>query len=181
MMYEAKYGRNCIDDPYLALERDGSVLGEDIDEELIMRAAHEAKLVHLENLLVAQHNLVDKLRAQIQVYQTKYSELNNELAEERKKQGKAASEQLPLGNTDWEIENRRLKEELAYERSCSKAYQDDLALMVTVVESMRTDIDKHKQVALMLIKERKLLAECLLKDRQRLKELEDAALVSWIH
>ena len=176
MLYEAKYGRNCLDDPYIALERDGAILGEDLDEDMLMRAAHETKLTNLESLISAQRNVLDKVRSQVDLYQSKYSLICKELEDERQNQETPKSNKTKQPLFGWEKEIQKLKEELAFERVSSKGYQEDLALMVSVVETMRQDLAKHKSVGLELVKERKLLGECLMKDRQRLRELEEAAL-----
>lgn len=61
---------------------------------------------------------------------------------------------------------------IEYEKSQNKKLEKDLKKTLASLEEERANSIKHKQVAVMLIKEQKKLIEKLVKDRGRIQKLE---------
>uniref|UniRef100_K1RGY9 Cortactin-binding protein 2 n=1 Tax=Magallana gigas TaxID=29159 RepID=K1RGY9_MAGGI len=171
LLYQAKYGRFGLGDPFSALQRDSDNLKDNSFDETAIKSMYDNQLAQLENLIATQRKAQLKMREQLSAAEKRYHKVCNELEDEKRKHAQDTAQGDDVTYM-LEKERERLKQEIEYEKSQNKKLEKDLKKTLASLEEERANSIKHKQVAVMLIKEQKKLIEKLVKDRGRIQKLE---------
>ncbi|XP_061187409.1 cortactin-binding protein 2-like isoform X2 [Saccostrea echinata] len=171
LLYQAKYGRFGLGDPFSALQRDSDNLKDNSFDESAIKSMYDNQLAQLENLIATQRKAQLKMREQLSAAEKRYHKVCNELEDEKRKHAQDTAQGDDVTYM-LEKERERLKQEIEYEKSQNKKLEKDLKKTLASLEEERANSIKHKQVAVMLIKEQKKLVEKLVKDRARIQKLE---------
>ncbi|XP_064633847.1 cortactin-binding protein 2-like [Lineus longissimus] len=175
MLYQAKYGRFGLGDPFYSLQRDSDGTRENGFDENAVRNMYDNQLGQLENLISIQKKAQVKMREQMKNTEHKYHKLTSELEVEKKKHAQDMAQgddvTYALGK-----ERERLKNEIEFERNSLKKMEKDLKKSQGALDDEKTAASKHKEVAIMLIKERKRMTERFLAERRKTKILEQLLL-----
>nr|XP_022297732.1 cortactin-binding protein 2-like isoform X2 [Crassostrea virginica] len=171
LLYQAKYGRFGLGDPFSALQRDSDNLKDNTFDESAIKSMYDNQLAQLENLIATQRKAQLKMREQLSAAEKRYHKVCNELEEEKRKHAQDTAQGDDVTYM-LEKERERLRQEIEYEKSQNKKLEKDLKKTLASLEEERANSIKHKQVAVMLIKEQKKLIEKLVKDRGRIQKLE---------
>lgn len=168
MLYQAKYSRFGLSDPFHALQRDSDHVKHDSFDENAVRAMFDSQLGQLENLIATQRKAQLKMREQLVLAEKKYNKVCMELDEEKQKhaQDTAKGDDITVA---LEKDREHLKQELEFEHAQNKKLEKDLRKACQQIEEQQLTMEKHKKVAVALIKERrKMLAKVL--EAERLNE-----------
>ncbi|GFN74968.1 cortactin-binding protein 2 [Plakobranchus ocellatus] len=173
LLYQAKYGRFGLGDPFVALQRDAEGKNDTGFDEAAIKSMYDNQLAQLENLIATQRKAQLKMREQLGNSEKRFHKVCTELEDEKKKhahdtaQGDDVTYML-------EKERERLKAEIDFEKSQNKKLEKDLKKTLASLEEERANAARHKQVAIMLIKERKNLIERLVAENQLRDDMESA-------
>ncbi|KAK3779987.1 hypothetical protein RRG08_028414 [Elysia crispata] len=173
LLYQAKYGRFGLGDPFVALQRDAEGKNDTGFDEAAIKSMYDNQLAQLENLIATQRKAQLKMREQLGNSEKRFHKVCSELEDEKKKhahdtaQGDDVTYML-------EKERERLKAEIDFEKSQNKKLEKDLKKTLASLEEERANAARHKQVAIMLIKERKNLIERLVAENQLRDDMESA-------
>ncbi|RUS87332.1 hypothetical protein EGW08_004874 [Elysia chlorotica] len=173
LLYQAKYGRFGLGDPFVALQRDAEGKNDTGFDEAAIKSMYDNQLAQLENLIATQRKAQLKMREQLVNSEKRFHKVCSELEDEKKKhahdtaQGDDVTYML-------EKERERLKAEIDFEKSQNKKLEKDLKKTLASLEEERANAARHKQVAIMLIKERKNLIERLVAENQLRDDMESA-------
>lgn len=173
LIYQAKYGKVNTTDPFLALQRDSDTLKDNSFDEGAIKSMYDNQLAQLENLIATQRKAQMKMREQLSSAEKKYHKACQELEDERRKHAQDTAQGDDVTYM-LEKERERLKQEIDYEKNQNKKMEKDLKKTLASLEEERSNSIKHKQVAVMLIKEQKKLVEKLILDREKLRKYEQA-------
>lgn len=173
LIYQAKYGKVNTTDPFLALQRDSDSLKDNSFDEGAIKSMYDNQLAQLENLIATQRKAQMKMREQLSVAEKRYHKVCQELEDEKRKHAQDTAQGDDVTYM-LEKERERLKQEIEYEKNQNKKLEKDLKKTLASLEEERANSVKHKQVAVMLIKEQKKLVEKLILDREKLKKYEQA-------
>ncbi|XP_074645059.1 cortactin-binding protein 2-like [Tubulanus polymorphus] len=171
LMYQAKYGRFGLTDPFCALQRDSEGHNDKSFDENAIKNMYENQLVQLEKLITVQRKAQIKMKDQIGLTDKKYHKACHELDEERKKhaQDMAQGDDVTYA---LEKERQRLRNEIDFEKNNAKKCEKELKKLKEQFEEEHKSSAKHKQVAIMLIKERRQMAEKLIAAHKRCRTAE---------
>lgn len=75
-MYQAKYGRFGLGDPFSALQRDSDNLKDNTFDESAIKSMYDNQLAQLENLIATQRKAQLKMREQLSVAEKRYHKVN---------------------------------------------------------------------------------------------------------
>ena len=77
LLYQAKYGRFGLGDPFHALQRDSDSQKDNSFDESAVKAMYDNQLVQLENLIATQRNAQQRMREQLAAVEKRYHKVNN--------------------------------------------------------------------------------------------------------
>ncbi|XP_013417462.1 cortactin-binding protein 2 isoform X1 [Lingula anatina] len=166
VLYQAKYGRVGLADPFYALQRDSDDMKDNAFDEQAVKALYDNQLAQLENLISTQRNAQIKMREQLVFVEKKYHKVLSELEDEKRKHAQDTAQGDDVTYM-LEKERERLRNEIEFEKNQSKKAKKELDKVNAALEQEVAMSQKHKQVALMLIKERKDLVEKFLLEKQK--------------
>ena len=72
LLYQAKYGRFGLGDPFMALQRDSDNLKDNSFDESAIKAMYDNQLAQLENLIATQRKAQLKMREQLSSAEKRY-------------------------------------------------------------------------------------------------------------
>lgn len=72
MLYQAKYGRFGLGDPFLALQRDADCQKDNSFDEAAVKAMYDNQLTQLENLIATQGKAQQRMREQLASVEKRY-------------------------------------------------------------------------------------------------------------
>ncbi|KAH3828027.1 hypothetical protein DPMN_129976, partial [Dreissena polymorpha] len=171
LLYQAKYGRFGLGDPFSAMQRDSDNMKDDTFDESAIKSMYDNQLAQLENLIATQRKAQLKMREQMLGIEKKYQKVCSELDDEKRKHAQDTAQGDDVTYM-LEKERERLNKEVDFEKANTKKMEKDLKKTLASLEDERANSVKHKQVALMLIKERRKLVEKLLQEKQKADEVE---------
>lgn len=171
LLYQAKYGRFGLGDPFSAMQRDSDNMKDNAFDESAIKSMYDNQLNQLENLIATQRKAQMKMRDHIIASEKRYTKVCNELDDEKHKHAQDTAQGDDVTYM-LEKERERLKQEVDFEKSNTKKMEKDLKKTLASLEEERAGSAKHKQVALMLIKERKKLVEKFVIERQKAMEAQ---------
>lgn len=171
LLYQAKYGRFGLGDPFLALQRDSDSQKDNSFDEAAVKAMYDNQLTQLENLIDTQRRAQQRMREQLAAVEKRYHKVCAELDDEKRKHAQDTAQGDDVTYM-LEKERERLKQELEFEKSQAKKLDKESKKTTTVLEEERAAAIKHKQVALMLIKERKKMTEQTIWLQQHAAQME---------
>lgn len=171
LLYQAKYGRFGLNDPFLALQRDFTEDHDDTFTESSVKILYDNQLMQLENLIETQKKAQFKMQDQLANLERKYHKVLSELEDEKRKHAQDTAQGDDVTYM-LEKERGRLKQELDFEKSQRRKFEKDLKKASVTLEEEKTISQKHKEVALGLIREKKELFEKLLLFQERNTFLE---------
>lgn len=171
LLYQAKYGRFGLGDPFTAMQRDSDNMKDNTFDESAIKSMYDNQLNQLENLIATQRKAQMKMRDHIVAAEKRYQKVCNELDDEKHKHAQDTAQGDDVTYM-LEKERERLKQEVEFEKSNTKKMEKDLKKTLASLEEERANSAKHKQVALMLIKERKKLVEKLLVEKHKATEVQ---------
>lgn len=76
MLYQAKYGRFGLGDPFQALQRDSDNMKDNTFDESAIKAMYDNQLAQLENLIATQRKAQLKMREQLATAEKRYHKVN---------------------------------------------------------------------------------------------------------
>ncbi|KAK3579051.1 hypothetical protein CHS0354_029909 [Potamilus streckersoni] len=171
LLYQAKYGRVGLCDPFTALQRDSDNLKDNTFDESAIKSMYDNQLAQLENLIATQRKAQLKMREQLTAAEKRYHKVCAELEEEKRKHAQDTAQGDDVTYM-LEKERERLRQEIEFEKSQTKKMEKDLKKTLANLEEERANSAKHKQVALLLIKERKNLIEKMLLERKKHSQMD---------
>ena len=77
LLYQAKYGRFGLGDPFHALQRDSDSQKDNSFDESAVKAMYDNQLIQLENLIATQRNAQQRMREQLAAVEKRYHKVNN--------------------------------------------------------------------------------------------------------
>ncbi|KAK7473797.1 hypothetical protein BaRGS_00034965 [Batillaria attramentaria] len=166
LLYQAKYGRFGLGDPFVALQRDAIGQRDSNFDEAAVKSMYDNQLAQLENLIATQRKAQLKMREQLAGAEKRYHKVCSELEEEKRKHAQDTAQGDDVTYM-LEKERERLRQEIDFEKSNSKKLEKDLRRTLAALEEERASAARHKQVALLLLKERKHLIQKLTAEGQR--------------
>ncbi|BFZ08487.1 hypothetical protein BsWGS_11526 [Bradybaena similaris] len=173
LLYQAKYGRFGLGDPFIALQRDADCKNDGGFDEAAIKSMYDNQLAQLENLIATQRKAQLKMREQLGNSEKRFHKVCSELEEEKQKHAQDTAQGDDVTYM-LEKERERLKAEIDFEKSQNKKLEKDLKKTLASLEEERANAARHKQVAIMLIKERKHLIERIVAENQLRDEMETA-------
>ncbi|XP_005097412.1 cortactin-binding protein 2 [Aplysia californica] len=173
LLYQAKYGRFGLGDPFVALQRDAEGKTEAGFDESAIKSMYDNQLAQLENLIATQRKAQLKMREQLGNSEKRFHKVCTELEEEKQKHAQDTAQGDDVTYM-LEKERERLKAEIDFEKNQNKKLEKDLKKTLASLEEERANAARHKQVAIMLIKERKNLIERIIAENQLRDEMEVA-------
>ena len=72
LLYQAKYGRFGLGDPFLALQRDSDSQKDNSFDEAAVKAMYDNQLMQLENLIETQRKAQQRMREQLAAVEKRY-------------------------------------------------------------------------------------------------------------
>ncbi|OWF43588.1 cortactin-binding protein 2-like isoform X2 [Mizuhopecten yessoensis] len=171
LLYQAKYGRFGLGDPFQALQRDSDNMKDNTFDESAIKSMYDNQLAQLENLIATQRKAQIKMREQLATAEKRYHKVCSELEDEKRKHAQDTAQGDDVTYM-LEKERERLRQEIDYEKGQNKKLEKDLKKTLASLEEERANSVKHKQVAVMLIKEQKKLIERLVIDRQKCNQYD---------
>lgn len=165
LLYQAKYGRFGLGDPFHAIQRDSDCQKDNSFDEAAVKAMYDNQLTQLENLIATQRKAQQRMREQLAAVEKRYHKVLSELADEKRKHAQDTAQGDDVTYM-LEKERERLKQEVDFEKNSVKRLEKDLKKANTALEEERAASAKHKQVAVLLIKERKRLLQRLVELQQ---------------
>lgn len=171
LLYQAKYGRFGLGDPFQALQRDSDNMKDNTFDESAIKSMYDNQLAQLENLIATQRKAQLKMREQLATAEKRYHKVCSELEDEKRKHAQDTAQGDDVTYM-LEKERERLRQEIDYEKGQNKKLEKDLKKTLASLEEERANSVKHKQVAVMLIKEQKKLIERLVIDRQKCNQYD---------
>lgn len=171
LLYQAKYGRFGLGDPFTAMQRDSDNMKDNAFDESAIKSMYDNQLNQLENLIATQRKAQMKMRDHILAAEKRYQKVCNELDDEKHKHAQDTAQGDDVTYM-LEKERERLKQEVDFEKSNTKKMEKDLKKTLVSLEEERANSAKHKQVALMLIKERKTVVEKFLVEKHKSMEVQ---------
>ncbi|XP_029653723.1 CTTNBP2 N-terminal-like protein isoform X2 [Octopus sinensis] len=171
LLYQAKYGRFGLGDPFVALQRDSDNMKDHSFDEAAIKCMYDNQLAQLENLIATQRRAQLKMREQLAQVEKRYHKVLSELEEEKQKHAQDTAQGDDVTYM-LEKERERLKQEVEFEKNQSRRMEKDLKKTLANLEEERENSAKHKQVALMLIRERRKLVERILQEKRKCNEME---------
>ncbi|XP_052779857.1 cortactin-binding protein 2-like isoform X2 [Mya arenaria] len=169
LLYQAKYGRFGLGDPFSAMQRDSDNMADNTFDESAIKSMYDNQLAQLENLIATQRKAQMKMREQMLSAEKKYHKVSAELEDERRKHAQDTAQGDDVTYM-LEKERERLNKEVDFEKGNTKKMEKDLKKTLASLEEERASSGKHKQVALMLIKERRKLVERYVAEKERADE-----------
>ncbi|XP_064605602.1 cortactin-binding protein 2-like isoform X2 [Liolophura sinensis] len=166
LLYQAKYGRFGLGDPFMALQRDSDNMKDSSFDETAIKLMYDNQLAQLENLIATQRKAQVKMREQLNAAEKRFHKATAELEDEKRKHAQDTAQGDDVTYM-LEKERERLKQEVDFEKNQNKRLEKDLKKSLASLEEERANSGKHKQVALMLIKERKKLEDILLLEKHK--------------
>ncbi|WAR25566.1 CTTB2-like protein [Mya arenaria] len=154
LLYQAKYGRFGLGDPFSAMQRDSDNMADNTFDESAIKSMYDNQLAQLENLIATQRKAQMKMREQMLSAEKKYHKVSAELEDERRKHAQDTAQ----------------GDDVDFEKGNTKKMEKDLKKTLASLEEERASSGKHKQVALMLIKERRKLVERYVAEKERADE-----------
>lgn len=79
-MYQAKYGRFGLGDPFTALQRDSDNMRDNTFDESAIKAMYDNQLAQLENLIATQRKAQLKMREQLTAAEKRYHKVRRSLS-----------------------------------------------------------------------------------------------------
>ena len=76
MLYQAKYGRFGLGDPFLALQRDADRQKDNSFDEAAVKAMYDNQLTQLENLIATQGKAQQRMREQLAAVEKRYHKVS---------------------------------------------------------------------------------------------------------
>ncbi|XP_067684963.1 cortactin-binding protein 2-like isoform X2 [Haliotis asinina] len=171
LLFQAKYGRFGLGDPFIALQRDSENMKDNSFDEPAIKSMYDNQLAQLENLIATQRKAQLKMREQLASAEKRYHKVVAELEDEKRKHAQDTAQGDDVTYM-LEKERERLKQEVDFEKGQTKRMEKDLKKTLASLEEERANSAKHKQVALMLIKERKRLMERVFSERSKTSQFE---------
>ncbi|KAL4226365.1 hypothetical protein ACF0H5_014348 [Mactra antiquata] len=171
LLYQAKYGRFGLGDPFSAMQRDSDNMKDNTFDESAIKSMYDNQLAQLENLIATQRKAQMKMREQMLAGEKRYQKVCSELDDEKRKHAQDTAQGDDVTYM-LEKERERLKQEIDFEKSNQKKMEKDMKKTLASLEEERANSSKHKQVALMLIKERKKLVETMVQDKYKAEQAE---------
>lgn len=77
LLYQAKYGRFGLGDPFSALQRDSDNLKDNTFDESAIKSMYDNQLAQLENLIATQRKAQLKMREQLSAAEKRYHKVLN--------------------------------------------------------------------------------------------------------
>lgn len=171
LLYQAKYGRFGLGDPFVALQRDSDNMKDNSFDETAIKCMYDNQLAQLENLIATQRKAQVKMREQLAQVEKRYHKVLSELEDEKQKHAQDTAQGDDVTYM-LEKERERLKQEVEFEKTQNRRMEKDLKKTLASLEEERANSAKHKQVALMLIRERRKLVERILQEKHKCNEME---------
>ncbi|XP_025106419.1 CTTNBP2 N-terminal-like protein isoform X2 [Pomacea canaliculata] len=171
LLYQAKYGRFGLGDPFMALQRDAVGTKDSNFDEAAVKAMYDNQLAQLENLIATQRKAQLKMREQLTNAEKRYHKVCSELEEEKRKHAQDTAQGDDVTYM-LEKERERLRQEIDFEKSSSKKMEKDLRRTLAALEEERASAARHKQVALLLLKERKQILQRIASEYQQRGQAE---------
>ncbi|XP_045166400.2 cortactin-binding protein 2-like [Mercenaria mercenaria] len=171
LLYQAKYGRFGLGDPFSAMQRDSDNMKDNTFDESAIKSMYDNQLAQLENLIATQRKAQMKMREQMIIGEKRYHKVHSELEDEKRKHAQDTAQGDDVTYM-LEKERERLTKEIDFEKANQKKMEKDMKKTLASLEDERASSAKHKQVALMLIKERKKLVEKLMQEKFRAEQAE---------
>ncbi|XP_055999760.1 CTTNBP2 N-terminal-like protein [Ostrea edulis] len=112
LLYQAKYGRFGLGDPFSALQRDSDNLKDNTFDESAIKSMYDNQLAQLENLIATQRKAQLKMREQLSVAEKRYHKVCNELEDEKRKHAQDTAQGDDVTYM-LEKERERLKQEVS--------------------------------------------------------------------
>ena len=81
LLYQAKYGRFGLGDPFNALQRDSDCQKDNSFDETAVKAMYDNQLAQLENLIDTQRKAQQRMREQLASVEKRYHKVRGERAE----------------------------------------------------------------------------------------------------
>lgn len=166
LLYQAKYGRFGLGDPFVALQRDAIGQRDSNFDEAAVKSMYDNQLAQLENLIATQRKAQLKMREQLASAEKRYHKVCCELEDEKRKHAQDTAQGDDVTYM-LEKERERLRQEIDFEKGTSKKLEKDLRRTLVALEEERASAVRHKQVALLLLKERKHLIQKVTAQGQR--------------
>ncbi|CAG5115899.1 unnamed protein product, partial [Candidula unifasciata] len=151
LLYQAKYGRFGLGDPFIALQRDAEGKNDASFDEAAIKSMYDNQLAQLENLIATQRKAQLKMREQLGNSEKRFHKVCTELEEEKQKHAQDTAQGDDVTYM-LEKERERLKTEIDFEKNQNKKLEKDLKKTLASLEEERANAARHKQVAIMLIK-----------------------------
>lgn len=76
-MYQAKYGRFGLGDPFHAMQRDSDCQKDNTFDESAVKAMYDNQLMQLENLIDTQRNVQIRMREQLAAVEKRYHQVQS--------------------------------------------------------------------------------------------------------
>lgn len=76
LLYQAKYGRFGLGDPFVALQRDSDNMKDNSFDETAIKCMYDNQLAQLENLIATQRKAQLKMREQLAQVEKRYHKVN---------------------------------------------------------------------------------------------------------
>ncbi|XP_050414104.1 CTTNBP2 N-terminal-like protein [Patella vulgata] len=169
LYYQAKYGRFGLGDPFMALQRDSDNTKDNIFDESAIKSMYDNQLAQLENLIATQRKAQLKMREQLANSEKRTQKICSELEDEKCKHAQDTAQGDDVTYM-LEKERERLKQEIDFEKGQVKRLEKDLKKMLSSLEEERSNSVKHKEIAIMLIKERNQMLDKVSHHKHRSNE-----------
>ena len=75
-MYQAKYGRFGLGDPFHSMQRDSDSQRDNSFDEAAVKAMYDNQLMQLENLIATQRKAQQRMREQLAAVEKRYHKVN---------------------------------------------------------------------------------------------------------
>uniref|UniRef100_A0A3P8WSK4 CTTNBP2 N-terminal like n=1 Tax=Cynoglossus semilaevis TaxID=244447 RepID=A0A3P8WSK4_CYNSE len=166
LFVQERYGRYNLSDPFLALQRDGEVVGgQSKDTNCLPTASNPLVVLKL----VVNHckRMREKMLAQLAAAESRHRRVIADLEEEKRRHAEDTAEGDDVTYI-LEKERERLQQQLEFERSQVRRLEKDQRRITDQLEEERS---QHKQLSCALAKECKWASARALEDGHRVTEL----------
>ncbi|XP_037106948.1 CTTNBP2 N-terminal-like protein isoform X1 [Syngnathus acus] len=160
---QERYGRYDLSDPFLALQRDGEVVGDHRGKE---HAATSNPLVVLKLVVSHCRRMQEKMLAQLAAAESRHRMVIMDLEEEKRKHAEDTAEGDDVTYI-LEKERERLQQQLEFERGQVRRLEKEQRRVTDQLEEERA---QHKQLSCALAKECKWASARALEEGHRLAE-----------
>lgn len=166
LLYQAKYGRLGLNDPFAALQRDSSACSSANDfDEASIGSIYETQLCQLEKLINVQKKAHTRAKQLLSGAEKRHVRTLRELEDEKRKR---ANESAQGDDVCMLLEKER--ERLKLELEAQKQEQEKLQKEIDRLNNLVTDEkSRHKQIVLCLLQDRRRLAVLLSEERTKNK------------